>query len=318
MSESCAYVGSGSPEDFYKWFESAYQQTRFPIGSNPGLGLVDALNAEKQELGRISDRSERADAEAELGARVHRLIKRTITHFSLDRGFEFRNVIKYSERQCFLQSVLIAGLLQRAGVNAGVAMVYKNIQGQETNNGHAVTLVKLSDGQDIIVDASEPEPYARHKGIFGGSVSYRYIDPVYEKNSDRIDYYVAASRGTRISPAHLMPLDIDFLRSQFWFYRGERAPGGLLASVKTKEGLAESARALETSVRICPRNPLAEFALGRVYRMQGSSEQARVSFESAYKLYQKFGWIPAGPKEYLELSRSEAHHTSRQRIKALP
>ncbi len=187
-------------------------------------------------------------------------------------------------------------------------MVYKNIQGQETNNGHAVTLLKLSDGQDIVVDASEPEPFVRHKGLFGGSVSYKYVDPVYDRNSDRIAYYVNASRGTRISPAHLMPLDIDFLRSQFWFYRGERAPGGLLASVKTKEGLAESARALETSVRICPNNPLAEFSLGRVYRMQGNYQQARVSFENAYKLYQKYGWIPAGPKEYVELSRSEASH----------
>ncbi len=70
VSESCAYLGSGSPGDFYKWFESAYQQARFPIGSNPGLGLLDALSAEKQELSGISDRSQRAAAEAELGARV--------------------------------------------------------------------------------------------------------------------------------------------------------------------------------------------------------------------------------------------------------
>ena len=59
------------------------------------------------------------------------------------------------QRQCFLQSVLIAGLLQRMGISAGVAMVYRNPRGEESNNGHAVTLVKLPDGDDLVADAAE-------------------------------------------------------------------------------------------------------------------------------------------------------------------
>lgn len=307
VSESFACSGSGCSSDFYKWMDKAYKDAHYPLTNNANLALNDALTIKRIELSRITNKAKRANAEVELGARTHRLIKKTIAHFSLDRGFEFCNVVKYGERQCFLQSVLIASLLQRMGVDAGVAMVYKNIQGQETNNGHAVTLVKLSNGQDIIVDASEQEPFARQRGLFSGASDYKYINPVYEKNSDRINYFTSASGGGKIDTAHLKPLDVTFLRSQFWFYRGERARGGLLASVKTRNGLAESAKALETSIRICPKNPLSVFVLGRVYRMQGNDGQARVLFERAYKLYKGFGWVPAGPKEYVALGRSVAH-----------
>ena len=62
--------------------------------------------------------------------------------------------------------MIIAGLAQDMGVNAGVVMVYKNIEGAPTNNGHAVALFKLAEGKDIIVDASDPIPFVEQKGLF--------------------------------------------------------------------------------------------------------------------------------------------------------
>src|SRR5207244_2849315 len=120
---------------------------------------------------------------------------------------------------------LIAGLLQSADVYAGVAMVSKNIKGLAINNAHAVTLVKLANGKDIIVDASDPEPFARQKGLFVRTRDYRYVEPAFEEDSSTILFYRAAAGGQKIETRSVRTLDYEFLRSQFAYYRGERAPG---------------------------------------------------------------------------------------------
>ncbi len=86
--------------------------------------------------------------------------------FSLDRGYEFRHSVDRLERQCFLQSVLIAGLMQRMGMEAGVVMIYRNQKGEASNLGHATVVLKLDNGRDIMVDASDPHPFMRHRGVF--------------------------------------------------------------------------------------------------------------------------------------------------------
>jgi hypothetical protein len=240
-----------------------------------------------------------------LGAWLHRMVKSTIPRFSLDRGFEFCSVVRYGERQCFLQAVLIAGLLQRSGVRAGVAMVYRNLHGQETNNGHAVTLVRLSDGRDLIVDASDPEPFARQQGLYVRAGGYRYVDPVYEGRTGRIASYRTVPEKGKLSPAQVRTLDLAFIRSQFWYYRGERREGGLLSRAKTPAGLAAAAADLRKSVSLCPRNPLAVYMLGRVYHAQGKAEEAHRLFERAHRLYAAAGWVPAGPRQYLALTNRQ-------------
>src|SRR4029079_16762051 len=105
--------------------------------------------AGKSTLSKISDANERAEAEQVLGGTIHRIIKKVIPKFSLQHGFEFYQAKDLGERQCFLQSVLVSGLLQRAGIDSGVVMVYKNIAGEATNNGHAVAVARLTNGDDI-------------------------------------------------------------------------------------------------------------------------------------------------------------------------
>lgn len=302
VMESYSYHCSKQWRGFYDRMDRAYKTHRSHFIGWKNAHLKGMLDSESSRLYAIAGKSELARAELALSANLHRFIKMAIPTFSLDRGFEFYYTHKRGERQCFLQSILIAGMLQRAGVNAGVVMVYKNINGEESNNGHAVNLVRLSNGRDIIVDASEPKPFAKHKGLFIRQTAYAYVDPVFGPCSDEILHFKSASNGKSIERARVNALDYDFLRSQFWYYRGERAIGGLILLPKTKAGLKASEQALRMSVKICPKNPLAVFTLGRVYMAEGKMRHARKVIADARKLYAQSGWMPAGIKEYLALA----------------
>jgi hypothetical protein len=220
VTESHQRCGTKAPHDFYGWMEQAYRRSSVRLTGDPGQGLTAALLTKKGELASLTDPGQRAEAEAALGARLHRLVKTTIPRFSLDRGFEFCSVVRYGERQCFLQAVLIAALLQRIGVDAGVVMVSRNTHGRETNNGHAVALLRLSNGQDMIVDASEAAPHARHQGLFVRCGRYQYVEPVFEERTGRIlRYRLTSGRGAR-ETRQVRCLDLPFIHSQFWYYRG--------------------------------------------------------------------------------------------------
>lgn len=157
-------------------------------------------------------------------------------------------------------------------------------------------LVRLTDGRDLLVDASERRPKATHQGLFmtdNVADHYQFVEPEYDHNG-----FITAYRTVdgRLLPARRMrPLDARFLRSQFYFYRGERAPGGFLGRPATQTGLAASARYLERAVAIRPENPLAVYVLGHVYRKQGRTDAAKGQFVRAYELYRRFGYVPVGP-----------------------
>lgn len=303
VNESYSVNCAKGTTDFYTWMEKAYKSSNRAYPGKEKLGLESLMYAKRLDFDRIKNANIKTTAQINFASWLHRTIKTIIPRFSLDRGFEFCNVVRYGERQCFLQSVLIAGLLQRAGVNAGVVMVYKNIRGEQTNNGHAVVLVKLPDKKDIIVDASEPEPFARQRGLFVRTMDYRYVDPVYEDKSDKIRCFKPSSGSGKIETARVKTLDTAFLDSQFWYYRGERANGGLLASKKTHEGLEKSARCFETSMKRCPQNPLTVYMLGRVYLDQGRTALARQTLYRAKSLYMRFGWVPEGLRVFLAKAR---------------
>jgi len=288
----------GSPEKFYRWFEAAFAKSAPEYEAVKERDLPRFLDAEKRRIDSIKNPKARATEEVSLGAYLHKVIKKTIPFFSLDRGFEFHAVQRLGERQCLLQGVLIAALLQQMGVNAGIAMVYCNERGETCFNGHVTTLVKLSDGRDIMVDASEPEPFARHHGILARAAGYSCLSPVYDKGTSRIIAY-RTSRGTRVKPDRVAALDADYVRSQFYYYRGERAPGGVIASKRSKAGLAASARLLRKSVKLSPANSLAVYMLGKTYAAQGKSGQARAEYQEALKLQQSYGWVPEGISEAL-------------------
>ncbi|CAN5468016.1 hypothetical protein BH11ARM2_BH11ARM2_14290 [soil metagenome] len=260
-------------ESFFRWFENALKSS--------GYGSVDALLASEKDPQKLA-------------AKLHAAIKKAIPKFSLDRGFEFRETVARGERQCFLQSVLLAGLMQRAGFDSGVAMVWKNQLGSTSNNGHAIPLVRTKTG-DLIVDCSDPEPFMKHQGLYlrDGKGGYRFVEPQYD--GVKITSYKPLSG----APVTAQGLGLDFLRSQFDYYRGERAPGGFLAAPKTDQGLAASAVYLGKSQKECRDNALAVYVLGRVYARQGKAALAKAQFQRAAKLYQAAGWLPEGVRDAL-------------------
>lgn len=299
VDESFKIHGKGEARDFYTWIDSAYKNCKSRYPGKQNLTLVELGRTKKNELSHITNPAKKAQAEVELAAWTHKTIKATIKHFSLDRGFEFYNTVAYGERQCFLQSVLIAGLLQNMGMDAGVEMVYKNPAGQESNNGHAVVLLKLSNGRDILVDASEPEPFPQHQGLFVITSDYHYVRPVYDKKSSQILYYLAKPTDKKLATQSVRTLGTDFLRSQFYYYRGERTVGGAIAAKKTATGLTSSERFLQTGVKACPQNPLAVYMLGKVLYAENKTTAAKKYALQAHTLYTKAGWIPSGPREFL-------------------
>jgi tetratricopeptide (TPR) repeat protein len=304
VSESFKLNKAGSPKRFYDWMEQAYQESNSPYPGTEGLKFSQALKVRRTALAASKDPKAKAEEEIEFAAWTHKLIKLTIPRFSLDRGFEFSNVVTLGERQCFLQSVLISSILQDAGMDAGVVMVFQNPKGQYSNNGHAVCLLKLPDGRDTIVDASNKDPFPDHKGLFVRTTDYVFVHPVYEPDSKTIASYMAVA-GKPLETSTIKTLDLNFIHSQFWYYRGERVDGGLVVGIRSNQGIDAAQKAFRTSVHYCPKNPLAVYMLGRTYLAQGDTQTAKETLTRAFHLYEAFGWVPDGPKQYLALSGAE-------------
>jgi hypothetical protein len=294
ITDSYGRSRADAPGHFYRWMARAY--TRSGAWPAPGqrAALPDAVQTRRKQLAAVTDATHRSRAELRTAVWVHHFVKSSIPRFSLDRGFEFRNVVNGGERQCFLQSVLIAGLLQQMGIQAGVVMVNRSMHGAESNNGHAVTLVKLRDGRDVLVDASEALPLARHQGLFVAASGYRYVEPLYDgRNPTIIGYRPAGGTGT-MPPSAVRTLATDFLRSQFYYYRGERAVGGPLSRRPTTAGLEAATGQFRVALKHCPENPLPVYMLGYTSLKLRQLEKARRQITAARGLYERFGWVPSG------------------------
>ncbi len=235
------------------------------------------------------------------GEAVWKRIKKTITKFSLDRGFEFVNVTTTNERQCYLQSIIVAGELQKAGYNAGVAMVWANRKGQTSNNGHAVAMVRTKKG-DVVIDCSEPYPVEVHQGLFmRHGNGYMFVRPNYDADGWIRSYSWAD--GGNDKPLSVQLLDLPFLQSQFDYYRGERALGGVIAKVKTPAGLAASERFYRKSLAECPANPLTRSMLVRTLTLEGKTQEAQAQRAKALNQYAAYGWTPNEVKRPVVASR---------------
>ncbi len=294
ISESYAVVGDKSLPDFYAWFEARYAAT--PAAKLPGfpqLSLREALQQRATELAALQG-SARSQLELDTGAWLHKLIKATIPNFSLERGYEFAYTVSKGERQCLLQSTLISGMLQSAGLDAGIVMVWKNPAGQASNLGHMVAVLRLADGRDVLVDASEPTPFYPHPGLFTlVNGQYRFVEARY--NPDNTIGGYRALNGETVSPSAVQLLPWNYIRSQYFYYRGERVPGGFINGPKTVEGRAASANFLERAVSLAPENPLATYVLGLVYQRQGKALEGGSLIVRAYQMYQRDGLVPDGP-----------------------
>lgn len=289
VAESYQHAGAAGLAPFTEWFERAY------AAAEGGRSLRGALQQTRARIAAARTAEERVERELEAARWLHGVVKATLPRFNVDRGHEFANAVRYGERQCFLQSVLLASLLQAVGVAGGVFMVWRNPQGQESNNGHATAVAALASGAHVLVDASYREPFVSHGGVFAQTPEgYRFLEPVYATGG-RIVAYRAGWR--RWDPQAVGGLDTAFLRSQFHYYRGERAPGGPLDRRPTAEGLAQAARYLQRAEQVAPGNVLAVYVLGNVYRRQGRLAEARQQYVRAHGLYRAYGYLPAGPAQ---------------------
>ncbi|MDR5697794.1 MAG: hypothetical protein QN135_08855 [Armatimonadota bacterium] len=294
IAESYAETGAGDLPAFTSWLEDTYWADS-SVHWKGVADLTEALRRIRADLQRTAGVDQRSALEREAAAWLHRVTKRLIPRFSIERGYEFAYTVRYGERQCFLQSVLLAALLQGAGIEAGTYMVWRNDKGQTTNNGHATAFARLSNGRDILVDASYPEPFVRHQGVFvRHGDTYRFAEPLYAADGT-ITGYRASRRAIPLGT--IQGLDEAFLRSQFYFYRGEHAPGGWLAKPSTPQGLARSATHMEQAQRLNPGNPLAVYVLGHVYRKQNRIADAKEQYRRAHRLYDSYGYVPAGPAD---------------------
>jgi hypothetical protein len=278
-------VRGGKTEGFYRYMDS---RTKAVLGTSFSAALAKETISLKRARGPA-----KAKAEEDAARWAHKLVKKTITKFSLDRGFEFAFTEKYGERQCFLQSVLIVSMLQKMGLNAGVAMVNSNEKGQASFNGHAVAVLHQSDGRDRLVDASEPYPFAVHQGLFlrDKAGRYAYVAPSYAAGDPAILKYKDLRSGRSAAPKSFQCLGVPFLDSMFDYYRGERVPSGLLNPKATMSGLAASKAFLERSVKDSSANPLAWAMLGRVCSRLGLADRAKSAYAKAYALGKADGWI---------------------------
>lgn len=289
VAESFQTLKRSNPEQFDVWLADQYKK----VDAN-GRWLT-AVDAWKPRLAQGTE-TQRTQAAMDAAAFLHRSLKRMIPKFSLDRGFEFVYTLENGERQCFLQSILTASLLQRMGLDAGVAMVFRNEKGQPSNCGHAVTIFRRADGRAAVVDLSEAKPFVVHQGLFLRVAGrYRFTSPTYQSDLSITGFTPLGGSAAPVSAADW--LDRKFLLSQTHYYRGERAPGGFLANPKTDAGMAESLRFFQLAVRESDQNPLAVYALGWMQWRLGQQDAARATLRRARKLYSDAGWTPSGPTD---------------------
>ncbi|EYB67210.1 hypothetical protein DEIPH_ctg047orf0012 [Deinococcus phoenicis] len=301
-----SYRIAGLPGDFESWLSQAYTSAGVSLGKS-GTSLNAALDVRKAELAAAKG-AERDRLARDTAAWAHRFIKKAVPKFSLERGFEFANMAGAGERQCLLQSVVIAGLLQRAGLNAGLEMVWKSLSSQESNLGHVTSVLRLPSGAgDVQVDASEPEPFARHQGVLtwadGG---YRFLTPTFAADG-RMTAYKRADNSAQVKTVSF--LDLHYIRSQFNYYRGERAVGGVLGTGtgrSTPEGLKLSEKYLRAALGENPSNALAASVLGTVLRKEGREAEARAQYLAAGKLYAAQGHTPVSVQANLKWARGQS------------
>ncbi len=306
VQDSYRVQGVAGPA-FSAWLEGKYLHAGVPLAGGKTLAAGLAARAAAIRRAKGAQRDQLAQGSAQW---AHTFIKKIIPKFSLERGYEFAAAVKTGERQCLLQSTLIAALLQKMGLDAGEVMVWQNQNAQESNLGHVVAALRLPSGQAMLLDdASDSHPFMTHQGLLIRDVNdYRFVHPVYSGN--HITAFNRADGQGQVSLKNMRPLEVTYIRSQVNYYRGERADGGFMGAggtgngKRTTEGLALSAKFLQSAISDNPNNALATYVLGLVERKQGQTALAKEHIAAGVKLYQAQGHLPAGPSDALKWAQS--------------
>ncbi len=287
VRDSFRYVSAGNPARFYDSMEMGIES----YFDEPWNSFI---NRQRGLLAVAKSPEAKRDARVAVCTEVHRMVKQLVPKFSLERGFEFAYMTTKGERQCFLQSILIAGVLQRCEIESGIVMVYRNPAGQPSNLGHCVVVVTLSHGEQVLVDASAPEPFIAQKGIFARyRDDYIFLRPIFENKVFITGYRREVLPAASLPVQQVLPADITFMRSMFEYYRGERVINGVLTKNPSESGIRKSIRQLQKSVKLCRENPLALYMLGLAIEKQGKSNQWKYFYRKAKELYSRSGWVPS-------------------------
>lgn len=294
VQDSYEATGKGDPKRFHQWMDGVADFSGKAVEQTRSTSWTEKLEKQRAQRTRLKSVWLRTGAERAEIADLHRWLKKAIPRFSLDRGFEFPSVVSTGERQCLLQSVLLASMLQKSGIDAGAVMVFRNAEDGESNIGHVVTIIKLAHGHDVLADASHKAPFVRQNGLFVWvkDMGYRFVRPVFFPGSTEIRSYRLTATGRTVPIAGVRGLDIAFLRSQFVYYRGERVPGGIPSRRPTKAGLLAQSKWFRQSLARCPSNPISMYMLGRVYLQTGRISDSGQLLDKAYNLYRAAGWVP--------------------------
>lgn len=315
VQDSYEATGKGDPKGFHKWMDGVAAHSGKAVTQTHSTSWTDKLETQRAQRHRLTSVRSRVTAERRETAGLHLWVKKAIPRFSLDRGFEFPSVVGQGERQCLLQSVLLASILQKSGIDAGAVMVFRNAEDGESNIGHVVTIVKLSDGRDLLADASHKEPFVRQNGLFVWvtGAGYRFVKPVFLPGSTQIRSYRLTGTGRTVPVKQVRGLDIAFLRSQFAYYRGERAPGGIPSRHPTRRGLLAQSKWFRQSLARCPSNPISTYMLGRVCLQTGRIRESGSLLDRSYNLYRAAGWVPPDVSQIRRHAHSVAAGTSTRR-----
>lgn len=285
VEDSYKVAGNPDAKAFKRWWTNAFKSA----------GLESPEEWARQTKARLMKTTNRSEIQRLAAVQVFRIVKKSLPTFDLDKGYEFTNAAENGQRQCLLQSVLIASTLQQAGLDAGCVMVWSNEKGEVSNLGHVATLLKLNNGREMLVDASDPGPFATHTGLFmvdEAKQNYRFVRPTYDDEREITAFSTADS--LPVDPKEgFKALDYDYLRSQFDFYRAERIPGGFLDHHAEPEPLKKSLAFFEASVAKCDRNPLAMLCYGRTLTRLGDTRGSE-TIARARGLYESYGWLPPG------------------------
>lgn len=284
VDESYRFTGTKEGNAFFRQLDSASKKA-----GNPNWDEV--IKQGRRELLKSNSKTRRKVI-LDISHRLHRYVKKALPTFTLDRGFEFSYAGTRGERQCLLQSVLVAGVLRDMNLESGIAMVWRNDKGATSNMGHVCALVNLPDGQKAVIDCSDPIPFMEHQGLFlkVSGAGYRFVEPEYR--SKVMVGFKSLKEGKTLPASRLQTLDLAYVKSQFDFYRGERALGGILAKPTSREGLAHSEKLFRRSLSLNPNNPLSTWLLAQTLAKEGRAAESKAARSKAVSLYQEFGWIP--------------------------
>jgi len=186
-----------NPLELLDRFEAAYR-------AQWGEALAEALARHRTQLAGFSDLKETVALQLASAAWLHRMVQRVVSHPRPKPKSAFDPPGLWA---CISPwSVLLTGLLQELGLDAGIALEVR---------GRAVTILRLASGHDVLLDAANPTPFSQPGALLiwdSLAQDYRWVEVGYEADGS-ITSYTRQGDAWLLRPSDITPLSPAFLRS---------------------------------------------------------------------------------------------------------